>query len=392
MKYVRWLVRIVVGVLFIFSGIVKANDPLGLSYKMDEFFEVWGMLWALKYSLALSVLMIGFEIIAGVALLIGAAFGIFSFLLLLLTAFFTFLTAYVYLPHTDTFAFLLTDYPRIFPKLIEECGCFGDCIKISNEDTFWKDVWLLILVIFLFIFRKKIPPLFNSKKTWTIMALTTLFAFGSQWWALEHLPFYDCMPYKKGTNIAQKMVMPPGGVPDEYETVMIYQKDGVSKEFTTENFPWQDSTWSFVDSKTKLVKKGTDIPIKDFVINDADGNPVTNELLSAPGYTFLLFLRSVEKARTDNMDDLRALIEDAAELRIPFYILSSADRGATEAFAARHQLQATAIYSLDVVASKTALRSNPGLMLLEQGTIQGKYSFRDYPEDIKLVNGKLKTE
>lgn len=118
MKYILWLIRLIVGVLFIFSGLVKANDPLGLSYKMDEFFEVWGMLWATKYSLLLSVLMIGFEIIAGVALLIGAAFGVFSFLLLLLIIFFTFLTAYVYLPHTETFAFLLTEYPKFFPKLI----------------------------------------------------------------------------------------------------------------------------------------------------------------------------------------------------------------------------------------------------------------------------------
>ena len=184
MKYILWLFRIVVGLLFIFSGLVKANDPLGLSYKMNEFFEVWGTMWAIKYSLALSVAMICFEIIAGVALLLGAAFRVFSFLLLLLTSFFTFLTAYVYL--TDK---------------IKECGCFGDCIKISNAETFWKDVILLVLVIILFIFRKRVKPIFSGYATTALVVLTVFFAFFIQWWTLEHLPFYDCLPYKVGTNI-----------------------------------------------------------------------------------------------------------------------------------------------------------------------------------------------
>jgi uncharacterized membrane protein YphA (DoxX/SURF4 family) len=382
MKYILWLIRLIVGVLFIFSGLVKANDPLGLSYKMDEFFEVWGMLWATKYSLLLSVLMIGFEIIAGVALLIGAAFGVFSFLLLLLIIFFTFLTAYVYLPHTETFAFLLTEYPKFFPKLIEECGCFGDCIKISNEETFWKDVLLLVLVIVLFIYRKRIKPIGSSRQTFIVMMLTTIFAFGAQWWALEHLPFYDCMPYKKGTYMPEKMVLPPDGVPDEYETVLLYKKDGVVKEFTTANFPWQDSTWVFVDSKTKLVKKGTDIPIKDFVINDINGTPHTDEILSRPGFTLLLFIRSIDKARTDKMDQLRSLMQQAQDNGVPFYILTSADFEETQRFVTTHQLPVAAIYTVDVIASKTAMRSNPGLMLIEKGTIRGKYSFRDYPTTI----------
>lgn len=390
MKYILWLIRILVGVLFIFSGLVKANDPLGLSYKMDEFFDVWGMLWATKYSLTLSVLMIGFELIAGVALLIGAAFGIFSFLLLLLIVFFTFLTAYVYLPHTETFAFLLKDFPKLFPKLIEDCGCFGDCIKISNEETFWKDILLLLLVIVLFIFRKKILPVFNSRRTFIIMTLTTVFAFGIQWWALEHLPFYDCMPYKKDTYIPEKMVLPPDGVPDVYETVMIYEKDGTKKEFTTENFPWQDSTWTFVDSKTKLISKGTEIPIKDFVINNAEGIPQTDEILSRPGFTLLLFIRSTDKARTDNMGRLRSFFQQAKDKNIPVYILSSSAIEETESFVQMHQLPVTAIYSVDVVASKTAMRSNPGLMLLEKGTIRGKYSFRDYPGEVVSEQGMLK--
>jgi len=373
MKYILWLFRIIVGVLFIFSGLVKANDPLGLSYKMNEFFEVWHMYWAMPYSLILSVLMIGFEIIAGVGLLIGAAFRVFSFLLLLLTAFFTFLTAYVYL--TDK---------------IKECGCFGDCIKISNAETFWKDVVLLILVIILFAFRKRIRPLMGGYPTTAIMILTAFFAFFVQWWVLEHLPFYDCLPYKVGVSIPEKMQVPPGAIPDQYETVMIYEKDGVKKEFTMENYPWQDTTWVFVDRKDKLVRKGNAEPeIKDFAISDNDGNDHTQEILGTPGYAFLLFLREPDKARTDNLDELKTLMAKANQLNIPFYVLSSASKEATDAFRERHKLYAAEYMVIDNTVSKTALRSNPGLMLLEQGVIRGKWSFRDYPEDISLNNGKI---
>lgn len=373
MKYILWLFRIVVGVLFIFSGVVKANDPLGLSYKMNEFFEVWGMVWAMKYSLAMSVMMIGFEIIAGVALLLGAAFRVFSFLLLLLTAFFTFLTAYVYL--TDK---------------IKECGCFGDCIKISNQETFWKDVVLLLLVIILFVFRKRIKPIFSGYPTAALMILTAFFAFSIQWWALEHLPFHDCLPYKIGVNISEKMKAPPGSTPDQFETVMVYEKDGVKKEFNMENYPWQDSTWKFVDSKTKLVKKGNADPeIKDFMIADSDRNDHTQEILGAPGYTFLLFLKDPEHARTDNMDHLRNLMTKANQLNIPFYVLSSGNKEGTEAFKEKNKLYAAEYMVLDATANKTALRSNPGLMLIKDGVIKNKWSFRDYPKDISLENGKL---
>jgi len=374
MKYVLWLLRIVVGVLFIFSGLIKANDPSGLSYKMNEFFEVWHVYWAMPYSMALSIAMIGFEIIAGVAVLIGAAYRAFSFLLLLLTAFFTFLTAYVYL--TDK---------------IKECGCFGDCIKMTNAETFWKDVVLLIMVLILFAYRKRIKPVFSGYPTTAIMILTAFFAFGVQWYVLEHLPFIDCLPYKKGTNVWEKMQVPPGSIPDQYESVMIYEKDGQQKEFTMENYPWQDTTWKFVDRKDKLIKKGNAEPeIKDFTITDAEGTDHAQEILATPGYTFFLFVRDPGNAREDNVEDLRNLMAKANQYNIPFYVLSSGSRESTEAFKEKYQLHAAEYMVLDGTVSKTAMRSNPGLMLLKDGVIQDKWSFRDYPEDITLENDQLK--
>jgi uncharacterized membrane protein YphA (DoxX/SURF4 family) len=375
MKYFLNLLRILVGLLFIFSGLVKANDPLGLSYKMNEFFEVWGMHGLMSWSLGLSVVMIAFEIIAGVALLLGYGFRIFSFLLLLLILFFTFLTAYV-----------------LFSGKIKECGCFGDCIKISNTETFWKDVALTVMIVILFVYRKRIRPLFRSGYLNTaLLILTAFFAFFIQWWALEHLPFYDCLPYRKGANIWSKMKPPPGSIPDEYATVLTYEKDGVKKEFNQNNFPWQDTTWKFVSSETRLVKKGNADPeVKDFSITDYEGNNYTEPALTAPGYTFLWFIKDPVHARDDRMERIRSLSADAAKLGIPFYALSAGSREVNEAFKKKHSITGIEFYQTDQTAIKTAMRANPGLMLLKDGTVIGKWSFRDYPQHAALDNGRIR--
>lgn len=368
MKYALWIIRIIVGVLFIFSGLIKANDPMGLSFKMDEFFEVWHMYWMMPYSLTLSVLMIGFEIIAGVAVLLGYAYRVFSFLLLMLIVFFTFLTAYV-----------------LFSGNIKECGCFGDCIKISNEETFWKDVLLTVLGIILFVFRNRIKPVLGGNTGTSVMILTAIFAFGFQWYRLEHLPAWDCLPFKIGVNMIEDRKIPEGAIPDQYENIMIYEKDGVQKEFTMENYPWQDTTWVFVDRIDKLIKKGNAEPkIKDFIITDYDGNAFTEQILGTPGYTFLLFVRDTKNASTKNMDELKELISASQKAGVPFYILCSDNKDEGYAYVDKHGLQAAQLLVLDRTVSKTALRTDPGLMLIEQGEIKGKWSYRDYP-DVDII-------
>src|ERR1043165_422722 len=154
MRIVLWLLSIIVGGLFIFSGLVKANDPLGLTYKMKEFFEVLHLTFLNEYAFYFSILMIAFEIISGVAVLIGYAFRTFSFLLLLLNFWFTFLTAYA-----------------LYSGKIKECGCFGDCIKISNEETFWKDVVLSVMAIILFLYRGRVQPLLKGKAGHVVMLI-----------------------------------------------------------------------------------------------------------------------------------------------------------------------------------------------------------------------------
>lgn len=375
MKYFLWALRIIIGVLFIFSGVVKANDPLGLTYKMDEIFEVWNMNFMTHYTLALSVLMIAFEIISGIAMLMGYAFRAYITLLLLLNLFFTFLTGYI-----------------LYSGKIKECGCFGDCIPLSNTATFYKDIALTIIAIILYIYRARVEPLVKNY-TFNVVAgaLAALFAFGSQWWTLKHLPVHDCLAYRAGNNLWQKMQPEPDATAPVFQTTFVYEKDGVKKEFTTENYPWQDSTWKFVSSESKLIKEGTGQPKipHDFAFTDSDGTDQTQAILTAKGYTFLWFLREADKAPTDNMDRLRDLAAKAATLRIPFYLLSSVGYDIALPFRQQWNVMGIPMMTLDGTVSKTAIRTNPGLMLLKDGVVVHKWSYLDYPKDMALENGTL---
>jgi uncharacterized membrane protein YphA (DoxX/SURF4 family) len=294
MKYIIWLFRIVLGGLFIFSGLVKANDPLGLTYKMNEIFELWDMAWMIKYTLALSIGMIAFEIIAGVAIIVGNAYRTWITLMLLMNIFYLFLTWYAW-----------------SSGKVKECGCFGDCFKLSNAETFYKDVALTAINLFLFIFRYRVFPIFQKMTINVgIVAASAVFIFAFQWWTLSHLPVYDCLPYKIGNNIWEKMHAAPNATPDEYLTVLTYEKNGVKKDFTTEEYSaqkiWEDTKWKFIDSKSTLIKEGTgkaEIP-GDFAFNGLDGKDYTQEVLNDKGYTFLLFVREPYDNSLKNMESI----------------------------------------------------------------------------------------
>jgi uncharacterized membrane protein YphA (DoxX/SURF4 family) len=377
MKYFIWALRIIVGVLFIFSGVVKANDPLGLAYKMNEFFEVWGWNGMVKYSLALSVTMIAFEITSGFAMIIGNYFRLWVTLLLLLNIFFTFLTGYA-----------------LYSGKIKECGCFGDCIKISPENTFYKDIALTIMAILLYIFRYRVFPLFDrSRNNFLIMLGVFIFAFGIQWWTLRHLPIHDCLAYKPGNNLWEKMQRSPDAKDPVYITTFVYEKNGIKKEFTQDNYPWQDPSWKFVSSDTKLISEGTGQPeIHDFVLADSADNDVTEAVLKTKGYMFLWFLREPENANTKNIEYLRTLMDKAAAMKIPFYVLCSSGRDICKTYQEAWNMQNVPFLILDVTVSKTAVRTNPGLMLLKDGTVVDKWSYLDYPKDIVMEGGELKTK
>lgn len=362
MKFLLNLLRIIVGVLFIFSGLIKANDPLGLSYKMDEFFEVLHLGFMSHYSLVYSVAMNTFEIVCGVAILLGYRIRLFSWLILLLIAFFTFLTAYA-----------------LFSGTVKECGCFGDCIKLSPSATFWKDVALLLMILVIFLYRNKIGPLFGTKLNGGLMLLSLVFSLGIQWYTLAHLPIVDCLGYKVGNNIPEKMKMPPGSHPDVFETVLIYKKDGQEKEFTTENFPWNDSTWVYVDRKDKLIREGDgEPPIKDFSLTDFNGGNQTEAILSETKPVYLFLVKYVNEAGKGWDEKIHALQEQQAAGKCYIYGVTASTQEEVEGFTKAHGLHFQFL-NMDGTAIKTAGRSNPCLILLEKGTIKGKWHYHDIP-------------
>jgi uncharacterized membrane protein YphA (DoxX/SURF4 family) len=361
MKVALAITRIIVGVLFIFSGLIKANDPLGLSYKMMEFFEVWGWHGWSDYTLALSVTLISFEIIAGFAVLVGWQFKIFSWLLLLLIVCFTFLTGYA-----------------VLSGKIKECGCFGDCIKLTAMDSFVKDLVLTGLILFLFVFRKRVQPVFNSLTSAIILILSGVLAFSLQWYVLKHLPILDCLPYKAGNNIQEKMKIPAGAIPDSSVITFVYNRAGKEVEFTSDKFPADfDSTYTFVRRYDKLVRKGNaEAPIKDFVVLAEDGADFTQEFLNEPGYELWLFLKDGYK-EADWATKLEILMKLAQQKNIPGFIITNVPMDQLREQSPRLVSQMFPLRS-DVTAIKTAARTNPTLYFVKQGTIINKWGVADF--------------
>jgi len=369
MKILISIARTLVGVLFIFSGLVKADDPLGLSYKMQEFFDVWNFHWLDHFTLTFSILMIVFEIVAGVAILLGWRMKLFSWLLLLLIIFFTFLTGYAYLSGK-----------------VRECGCFGDCIPLTAGESFFKDLLLTVLIVFLFFFRDRIRPVLLPLGSAAVLILAIALSSYFQWYVLKHLPVVDCLPYKKGNNIPEKMKPPPGAVPDSTVITMVYEKNGKKLEFDASHFPADFSdSYHFVSRYDKLIRKGNaEAAIKDFNLVTGEGTDTTLQVLTARGYKLFLFEKELEGAQST--DRLFGVILTYAKARkIPVFIIT----GDFDNLVARTQQIGIAadvtVLKCDATAIKTAARANPTLYLLKGGTILGKWSYADFADVLSAV-------
>jgi uncharacterized membrane protein YphA (DoxX/SURF4 family) len=370
MKVLISIARTLVGFLFIFSGLVKADDPLGLSYKMQEFFQVWNFHWLDHFTLAFSIVMIVFEIVAGVAVLLGWRMKLFSWLLLLLIIFFTFLTGYAYLSGK-----------------VRECGCFGDCIPLTAGESFCKDLILTLLIVFLFIFRDRIRPVLLPAGSLAVLILVTALSFYFQWYVLKHLPVVDCLPYKVGNNIPDKMKPPPGAVPDSTVITMVYEKGGKKIEFDASHFPADFSdSYHFVSRYDKLIRKGNaEAAIKDFNLVTGEGTDTTQEVLTAKGYRLFVFEQELEDAHS--ADRLFSVVLTMARAKkIPVFIIT----GDYDNLVSHIQQVGIAAYvtvlKCDATAIKTAARANPTLYLLKAGTVLGKWSYADFTKAIPFVN------
>ncbi|MEO6316486.1 MAG: BT_3928 family protein [Chitinophagaceae bacterium] len=364
MKILINIARIIVGVLFICSGLVKANDPLGLSYKMQEFFEVWGWDFLNAFTLSFSILMIAFEIIAGVAVLLGWRMKLFSWLLLLLIIFFTFLTGYA-----------------VLSGKIRSCGCFGDCIPLTALQSFMKDLVLTALIVFIFIFRNQVQPLFSATTSGRILLLTVVISFALQGYVFKYLPIVDCLPYKVGKNIQAQMKIPPGAIPDSSVITFVYTKQNQQVEFTSDKFPedFDDSLYHFVRRYDKLVRAGNaEAPIKDFVLTSLSGTDTTTAILEQKGAMLFLFVKDAMNSRYEQKENeqLRQIATYAKQQNIPLYLITNAREVINEFTAATKDSVTT--FMCDAVAIKTAARANPTLYLVQDGIIKNKWAFANF--------------
>ncbi|MBB1287203.1 DoxX family protein [Flavisolibacter sp. BT320] len=372
-------VQLIVGFLFIISGLVKANDPIGLSYKMQEFFELWlagfssgsfvaNALAAMHgASLGLSIFMITLEIVAGVALLLGWRKRAVLWLLLALIVFFTFLTGYAYLSGKFT-----------------NCGCFGDCLPITPFASFLKDIALLALIVFLLIGQKHIRPVLTPGIRTAVLSISLIFSLALQWYVLNNLPIADCLPFKKGNNLSAQMKPPPGAVPDSFAIRFIYEKEGKQYEFAPESLPDDFTTYKFIDRKQTLIRKGNaDAPIKGFTLtNEAKdsitGNTVdyTSELLSATR-AIIIFALHFDNPKWVN--ETKPLIQAATKQGIPVAVASSNFTSAKEAFE-NAAVTGVQFYNTDFTIVRTVARTNPTILYLENGTVVKKWSENDLSE------------
>ena len=367
MKPTISIARIIVGLLFIFSGLVKANDPLGLSYKMQEFFEIWHIEKFNSWTLLMSVLMNAFEIIAGFALLLGWRIKLFSWLLLLLIVFFTFLTGYTYITGKPT-----------------NCGCFGDCLPITSKTSFLKDVALTILIGFLFWKQKYIKPLFGDKTTTSSMLGIIFLSFCFQWYTLNYLPVVDCLPYKVGKNINEQMKIPAGARPDSIAIVFVYEKDGKQFEFSPTGLPKDLETYKFVSRKDKLIRKGNaEAPIHGFVLSGVTDEDSSQIVLSQP-YAILLFCEdfSIPVAKWEK--SFAELYAAAKAKNIPAYMITTRP-GEAPGKIRNTQFADIPIFKCDFTAVRTAARTNPCIYLLKEGTILGKWSYKKMSSILSAV-------
>ena len=370
MKTIVNIARVLVGVLFIFSGLVKAIDPLGLAYKMQEFFEAWSnagimkglMSWLDGQALMFSVLMITLEVVLGVALLLGWKKNVVSWLLILLMLFFTFLTSYV-----------------LFSGKIRACGCFGDCIPLTPIQTFTKDIVLLILVLLILVGRKYIKPLFSNAISVTVFLVSLLGVLGLQLYVLKHLPVKDCLPFKVGNNILELRKMPKDAVPDKFDYKFVYKKNGESKEFITSALP--DSTWEFVERKQVLIEKGKNnvALINDFILKTEGGNDTTDAILSQSGEYYLLFVQRLPN--TKHTEWINRFYEIHKKGTPCFYV--TANSVALDAHLSMYQPNKMIILTCDYTAIKTAARNDVTLYLMNGPVVKNKWGGNDVEKALK---------
>ncbi|MDU8886002.1 DoxX family membrane protein [Yeosuana sp. MJ-SS3] len=364
MKYIVHISRILVGVLFIISGLIKLNDPLGFSYKLQEYFsaDVLNLPFFEPYALMISVVVVVFEVLLGVFLLIGYKRKFTLWSLLAMIIFFTFLTF----------------YSAYFDK-VKDCGCFGDALKLTPWESFTKDVILLILILILFFGKKYIKPIFSKLSNTILALLSFIFCLWFGYHVLMHLPSKDFRAYKIGNNIQQEMSVPEDAPKRVDEYTWTFNVNGEEKEFIT-NGSYPDVDGEYVSVETKVIDEGYSPKIYDFSI-ETETEDLTEQFLSEE-HLIMIVAYSLEHAEKDGLVKLKSLSDKAIEKNYTVIGLTASGEDIKQKIKAEYNLNFD-FYLCDEKALKTIVRSNPGVLELQKGTVMQKVHWNDI-EDLKL--------
>ena len=374
MKILRNACRIIIGIVFLYSGFVKGIDPLGSTYKFTDYFNAFSMSWLSSVSFIFSIILSSLEFTIGLCLLLNvkikwASIGALGFMC-------------IFTPLTLAIA---------IGNPVSDCGCFGDALKISNWQTFFKNIILLGLAIQLYRGKDKIKtPWRDTDQYFIVIGILIFIGFVSNY-SYKHLPLIDFRPYKIGVNIQDEMAIPEGAPTDEYRSIFKYKnkKTGKIKRFNETNYPWQDTlNWEYVDIHQKIIKKGFHPKIDDFTLQHTLNGDISEQILHNQGYSFLLISYDINQYDGSNQRNINQLASYSLKHGYDFYCVTASLEEDTQRFSEEKNADFE-FCNMDETQLKTIIRSNPGLLLLKNGTIIHKWHGNDIPSVDELKDTNL---
>ncbi len=366
MKIIRIISRWFVGLVFIFSGFVKGIDPLGTAFQIEDYLVAYSLDGFIPLSLSLSVLLCAFEFSLGVFLILNVKPKLTYWALLFIMSFFT----------------LITFYDAIYEP-VPDCGCFGDAIKLTNWQTFYKNIVLMVPTLILFRHRKK------AKSSWNLFLEYAMIIFifaGFAWFSVfnyRNLPMIDFLAWKVGNKVVSESKEPL-----QFFLTYRNKQTGETKQYLSPNFPYNDSVWmtqwEFV---SQCVVDPNPRPKHNLQIFDSKSNDMTGAFLNNPEYQFLLVVWKPEKADTSALKKMNELYTQVSHDGYSFIAIAPTIEAGKQ-LSANLQLNYEFYYA-DDVELKIMVRANPGLILLKNGQVIAKwshYNFIDYQEVRNFLN------
>ena len=370
MKAIQKISLWIIGLTFIFSGFVKAIDPVGGAIQITDYMYAFHIEFLKSLATFFAISLATIEFLIGAHLILQLRIKIIAWPMIALMSFFTCLTLYI----------------AIFNP-VSDCGCFGEAVKLTNWQTFTKNIILLPFAIFIFLKRNEIQSTITSFRSWVLTILHLLFIVSISSFALYDSPIFDFRPFKIGINIPHAMSIPQGAEQPQYDTRFIMEKNGIQKEFNDKNYPYNDSTWVFINSKTTIIKEGYQPAIKDFNLTTPDQTVATELVLNAKEPVFLMISSKLSLMDTSNVSNLIKLSYIAQEKGFHFYCLTASDNENIQKFKLKHGGEIDYLIA-DETTIKTIIRSNPGLVLIINGTIIGKWNANRI-EDVSIFENPL---